>query len=67
MYSEAEARQIAVEAAKLALQEFASPMTLSFAEAAERLKLSTRTIHRMNPPRVGGRIPYAWVMKQAEG
>ena len=60
MYSEAEVSKIALEAAKLALHDFASQTTLSFADAAEKLKLSERTIHRMNPPRASRRASTPW-------
>jgi thiamine pyrophosphate-dependent acetolactate synthase large subunit-like protein len=54
-----------------ALTRFASgrpvPSTVTIPQAAEMLDVSTRTIHRMKPPRVGAKIPYSWVLKQLEG
>lgn len=55
-----------------ALQRLAAsrpvPSTVTVQQAAEMLGVSTRTVHRMNPPRTaGGRIPYAWVLRQLEG
>jgi hypothetical protein len=67
MYSEHEVSKIALDAAKVALAEFAAQTTVSIADAAKRLDVSTRTIHRMKPPRIGDRIPYSWVMKKLEG
>lgn len=67
MYTELEARRIAVECAKEALREYQNEnRMLTTAEAAGELKLSERTIIRMKPRRVGGKIPYSWVAKQRE-
>jgi hypothetical protein len=71
MYSEAETRRIAVDAAQEALKLFAAThpqsATMTFPQAAEAMGLSESTIRRLKPDRVGGKIPYSWVVKQLEG
>lgn len=43
------------------------PSTVSIAQAAEMLDVSTRTILRMNPPKAAGnKVPYSWVLKRLE-
>jgi hypothetical protein len=70
MYTEQEARNLAIEAAGEALKRFAAthpnPANVSVAEAASALNLSVRTIARLKPPKVGGKIPYSWVLKRLE-
>jgi hypothetical protein len=71
MYSEAEAQRLALHTAQKAVALFAAthpqPATMTFPQAAEVLSLSESTIRRLKPPRVGGKIPYSWVVKQLEG
>lgn len=71
MYTETEAKRIAAEAAHAALLRYTSthpePVTMSFPQAAKAMSLSESTIRRLKPPRVGGKIPYSWVVKQLEG
>lgn len=68
VYTEFEARRIAVECAKEALREYQNEnRMLSTVEAAEALGVSPRTLYRLNPKRVGGKIPYSWVAKKLEG
>jgi hypothetical protein len=71
VYSEDEARSLALNAAKKAVALFAAthpqPATMTFPQAAEALSLSESTVRRLKPPRVGGKIPYSWVVKQLEG
>jgi hypothetical protein len=67
MYTETEARQIAVSAAQEALTRFAAthplPATISVDDAAEMLGVSRRTVARMDLPRTSaGRIAYATVL-----
>jgi hypothetical protein len=67
-YTEIETRLIAKECAKEALREYQNEnRMLSTAEAADALKVSPRTLYRLNPKRVGGKIPYSWVAKQLGG
>jgi hypothetical protein len=70
MYTESEARQLAVDAARQALAMFKAerpmPACLSVADTAKALDVSVRTIARMKPPKVGGKIPYSWVLKRLE-
>ncbi len=53
-----------IRIAKQAVAEFAAENSvMTVEEAAEKLKVSTRTIHRMKPARTSsGRIAYRWVM-----
>lgn len=68
MYTETEARRIAVECAKEALREYEQEnRMLSTAEAAEALNVSERSLYRLKPKRIAGQIPYSWVVKQKEG
>lgn len=71
IYTEQEARRLAVDAAQEALARFTAthpkPATMTFPQAAEAMSLSESTIRRLKPPRVGGKIPYSWVVKQLEG
>lgn len=67
MYSEREARALAVSAAQEALARFAAerpmPSSVSIEDAAEILGVSRRTVARMRLPRnKAGRIPYAAVL-----
>ncbi len=68
-YTSAEAKELAVAAAQEALARFAAerpnPSWVTLNQAADMLKVSTRTVQRLNPPRVGGKIPYSWIVKQA--
>lgn len=66
MYTSQEVRQIASEAARRVLEERPVPSTLTTEQAAEILGVSTRTIQRLNPRRVGSKIPYLWVRQQLE-
>lgn len=70
MYTESEARQLAVDAAGEALRRYAAehplPATVSVSGAASALNVSVRTVARMKPPKVGGKIPYSWVLKRLE-
>lgn len=70
MYTEQEARRLAVEAAEEAIARFSArrPVAplLSVAAAADTLGISVRTIARMKPPKVGGKIPYSWVVEKLE-
>lgn len=69
-YTSSEAKDLAVSAAQEALARFVAthptPTNLTLAQAAEMLAVSPRTIQRMGAPRVGGRIPYSWVIKQLD-
>jgi hypothetical protein len=65
MYSEHEVIKIAEDAAERAIAKFSSQLTVSFDDAAKKLGVSIRTIQRLNPRRVGDRIPYSWVLEQA--
>lgn len=71
MYTEDEARRLALDTAQKAIALYAAthpqPTTMTFPQAAEAMKLSESTIRRLKPPRVGGKIPYSWVVKQLEG
>lgn len=62
MYTKAEASKLAVEAAKLALEEFAIanplPSCVSATEAAKMLNVSVRTLWKLKLPRNrAGKIP----------
>jgi hypothetical protein len=62
-YTEREALALAVQAAEIALAGQPHPTHLTLAQAAEILKVSTRTVARMNLPRNSfGRIAYEDVM-----
>lgn len=70
MYTETEAKRLAIEAAKEALKEFASethpPMCMTVREAAKALKVSVRTVARLNLKRNSvGKIPYSAVLEAA--
>ncbi len=39
------------------------PACVSVAEAAKLLGISARTVTRMNPPRVAGKVPYRWIVE----
>lgn len=66
-YTETEARSLAVDAAQEALTRFTRthplPAVVTVAEAAEMLKVSTRTIGRLGLQRVAeGKIPYSEIL-----
>lgn len=66
-YSDIEARELAVAAAREALARFRSdnplPTSVSVADAAEMLGVSTRTVSRLKLPRNKvGRIPYSAIL-----
>jgi hypothetical protein len=63
MYSEMEARQIAVAAAEEVLARRPVPSSVTAAQAAELLDVSVRTVMRLKLPRNrAGKIPYEAVM-----
>lgn len=65
VYTEFEARRIAVECAKEALREYQNEnRMLSTAEAAKELNVSERSLYRLKPRRIAGQIPYSWVAKK---
>lgn len=70
MLTEHEARKLAVDAATEALARFKAthpaPVSLSVSDTAAMLGLSVRTIARMKPEKIGGKIPYSWVLKRLE-
>lgn len=67
MYTEQDVTRL-VDAALLRLKlSRPVPSTLTFPQAAEMMDLSESTIRRLKPPRVGGKIPAWWVLKQLEG
>jgi hypothetical protein len=65
-YTESETMALCVRAVEIALAKRPIPSQVTTREAADMLKVSTRTIERWNPPRVGGRIPYAWVLQHLQ-
>jgi hypothetical protein len=67
MYTETEAQKIVDKALRQFAASHPVPNVVTTTEAAEWLKVSPRTIVRMNPPRNGGKIPYAWVLKRLSG
>lgn len=63
MITKEEARQLIRQAVREVLAERPVPACVSVAEAARMLGLSTRTVTRMNPPRVAGKVPYSWIVE----
>lgn len=66
LYTEGQALELAVRAVQIAMAQEPKPATISAAEAARLLDVSVRTIHRWNPPKVAGMVPYAWVLKKMQ-
>jgi hypothetical protein len=67
MYTETEAQKIVDKALRQFAASHPVPNVVTTTEAAKWLKVSARTIVRMNPPRNGGKIPYAWVLQRLSG
>jgi hypothetical protein len=63
MITKEEAKQLIRDAVREVLAERPVPACVSVAEAAKLLSLSTRTVTRMNPPRVAGKVPYSWIVE----
>jgi len=63
MITKEEAQQLISDAVRKVLAERPVPACVSVAEAAKLLSLSTRTVTRMNPPRVAGKVPYSWIVE----
>lgn len=65
-YTEAETLALCVRAAEIALAKQPKASQVSTAEAAKMLDVHPQTIIRMKPPRIGGKIPYTWVLQRLQ-
>lgn len=63
MLTEQEAMELIRKALALHDAQRPVPACVSVAQAAKLLSLSTRTVTRMNPPRVAGKVPYSWIVE----